>query len=206
MESAIPGHLKVTRTRHRRGPDDYQPPYPAFVARHGAAGKQGGMAEFGAQHPSAPPPLAGALRWIAERFAAPNGPRHWDRAVYVDEAGYSTAVSVAYWDDKDAFNAWFPQARNGWTGGEVAFPGIGTFIEVLSPAVDHYETLFSSLGRPEGVAVLADELSGDIMEHAYWGGMRDRIPVSATAFLRRRATRFRPRERQAWFATVRRCG
>ena len=181
MESAIPDHLQVTRTRHRRVPDDYQPPYPAFVARHAAAVKQVVMAYFGAQHQgAAPPAFAAALDWIAGRFNAPKGPRHWDRASYVDEAGYSTTVSVAYWDDKDAFNAWFPAARNGWTGGEAEFSGVGTFIEVLSPAIDQYETLFSSLGRPEGVAVLADGLSGDIMEHAYWGGMRDRIPASQT--------------------------
>jgi aldoxime dehydratase len=43
-----------------------------------------------------------------------------------------------------------------------------------------YETLYSSLGRPEGVAVLADAMSTDIQEHAYWGGMRDRIPKSQT--------------------------
>ena len=52
---------------------------------------------------------------------------------------------------------------------------------MLSPSVSDYETLFSSLGRPEGVAALADSFSGDIMEHAYWGGMRDRIPQSQTS-------------------------
>ena len=144
MESAIPPHLQVTRTRHRRVPDDYDPPYPAFVARHDAAVKQVVMAYFGAQHQgAAPPAFAAALGWIAERFAASNGPRHWDRATYVDEVGYSTIVSVAYWDDKEAFNGWFADARNGWTGGKVEFSGIGTFIEVLSPGVDRYETLFS---------------------------------------------------------------
>ncbi|MGY4514364.1 hypothetical protein ACVIN2_007818 [Bradyrhizobium sp. USDA 3650] len=33
MESAIPLHLETPRTRHKRVPDDYQPPYPSFVAR-----------------------------------------------------------------------------------------------------------------------------------------------------------------------------
>ena len=51
----------------------------------------------------------------------------------------------------------------------------------LSPSVTTYETLFSSLGRPEGVAMLADGMSGEVMEHAYWGGMRDRIPLSQTS-------------------------
>ena len=73
-----------------------------------------------------------------------------------------------------------PRATAGLVTSE-SFAGLGTFIEVLSPSVNDYETLFSSLGRPEGVATLADNLSGEIMEHAYWGGMRDRIPNSQTS-------------------------
>lgn len=66
--------------------------------------------------------------------------------------------------------------REAWTG--KGREGIGTFIEMLRPAVARHETLFSSLGRPEGVAVIADGMSGEVQEHAYWGGMRDRIPLS----------------------------
>jgi aldoxime dehydratase len=182
MESAIPSHLKVERTRHRRVPDDYQPPYPSFVARHGPAVEKVVMAYFGVQHKGdAPPACATALSWIADVFATPHGPRHWDRASYMDEAGYSNVVSVAYWDDQSAFYAWFLAAREGWMGDRRDFAGLGTFIEVLSPSVGNYETLFSSLGRPEGVATLADGMSGEIEEHAYWGGMRDRIPLSQTS-------------------------
>ena len=181
MESAIPSHLQVTRTRHRRVPDDYQPPYPAFVARHRPAVEKVVMAYFGLQHRGeAPPARAAALAWISEMFGRAGGPRHFDRAEYIDEAGYTNVVSVAYWDDQKAFEAWFAAARDGWTGAKQSFAGLGTFIEVLSPSMNDYETLFSSLGRPEGVAVLADSLSGEIMEHAYWGGMRDRIPNSQT--------------------------
>lgn len=182
MESAIPPHLQVTRTRHRRVPDDYQPPYPAFVARHRSAVERVVMAYFGLQYKGDPPHAhAAALDWIAKTFAQPGGPKHWDRAQYVDEDGYTNLLSVAYWDDQKDFDGWFSLAREGWTGSGNNFAGIGTFIEILSPSVNEYETLFSSLGRPEGVAVLADSLSGDVMEHAYWGGMRDRIPKSQTS-------------------------
>jgi aldoxime dehydratase len=182
MESAIPPHLQVTRSRHRRVPEDYQPPYPSFVARHRPAVERMVMAYFGIQYRSAAPPArAAALSWIAETFAASGGPKHWDRAEYVDEAGYANVVSVAYWDEQKIFDAWFAAAREGWTGGKNSFAGLGTFIEVLSPSVNDYETLFSSLGRPEGIAALADAFSSEIMEHAYWGGMRDRIPNSQTS-------------------------
>jgi aldoxime dehydratase len=182
MESAIPPHLQVARTRHRRVPDDYQPPYPAFVARHRATVERVVMAYFGLQYRGdAPPARAAALAWLEAQFAGPNGPKHWDRAAYRDETGYDNVVSVAYWDDQQTFAAWFPAARDGWTGDQQEYSGLGTFLEVLSPSVNDYETLFSSLGRPEGVAVVAESLSGDIMEHAYWGGMRDRIPLSQTS-------------------------
>ncbi len=117
---------------------------------------------------------------IVSRFASNGGPTHWDRAQYVDEAGFTNIVTVAYWDDRAKFDGWFPAARNAWTGDQRATGEFGAFIEVLYPSVEGYETLFSSLGRPEGVAVLADGMSGEVQEHAYWGGMRDRIPLSQT--------------------------
>jgi aldoxime dehydratase len=182
MESAIPEHLRTPRTRHRRVPDDYRPPYPSFVARHPPGVTRVVMAYFGLQYEGAAPAVAAqALDDIAVRFAANHGPTHWDRAHYEDEAGFTNILSVAYWDDPARFDAWFPAVREDWTGERHAGKGIGRFIEVLRPAVQGYETLFSSLGRPEGIAVLAPGMSGEIQEHAYWGGARDRIPQSQTS-------------------------
>jgi len=179
MESAIPEHLRITRSRHRRVPDDYAPPYPSFVARHKPKVACVVMAYFGLQYQGeAPLAAAAALRDIAARFADAQGPAHWDRAQYLDQAGYSNVVSVAYWDDVAKFDAWFDAAREAWTGGRA--DGIGRYIEVLRPAVARYETLFSSPDRAEGVAVIAEGMSGEVQEHAYWGGMRDRIPLSQT--------------------------
>jgi aldoxime dehydratase len=182
MESAIPEHLRTARTRHRRVPDDYVPPYPSFVARHKPSVARVVMAYFGVQlHGACSAAADEAVAWIASRFQAVGGPTHWDRAQYIDEAGFSNVVTVAYWDDHVTFDGWFPASREGWTGDQRAFNGIGTFIEVLDPSVEGYETLFSSLGRSEGVAVLADGMSGEVQEHAYWGGMRDRIALSQTS-------------------------
>ncbi|UPJ45308.1 phenylacetaldoxime dehydratase family protein [Bradyrhizobium sp. 40] len=179
MESAIPLHLETPRTRHKRVPDDYQPPYPSFVARYKPAVSRVVMAYFGLQYrATAPAAATDALADIAARFAAEGGPSHWDRAQYVDQAGYENVVSVAYWDDIARFDKWFAPAREAWTGTQRE--GIGTFIEVLRPIVERHETLFSSLGRPEGVAAIAGGMSGEVQEHAYWGGMRDRIPLSRT--------------------------
>ncbi len=181
MESAIPEHLRTARTRHRRVPDDYAPPYPSFVARHKPSVARVVMAYFGLQYKGeAPASAAEALDWIATAFQSAQGATHWDRACYIDEASYTNVVSVAYWDDPAKFDAWFAAARETWMAESRVAQGLGTFIEVLRPSVEGYETLFSSLGRPEGIAVLAEGLSGEIQEHAYWGGMRDRIPLSQT--------------------------
>ncbi|MBV9565590.1 MAG: phenylacetaldoxime dehydratase family protein [Bradyrhizobium sp.] len=179
MESAIPLHLETTRSRHKRVPSDYVPPYPSFVARYKPAVNRVVMAYFGLQYRgAAPAAVAGALARIAERFAAADGPSYWDRAQYVDQAGFSNVISVGYWSDVASFDAWLGPAREDWTGKDCE--GVGTFIEALRPTVGRFETLFSSLGRPEGVAVIGDGMSGEVQEHAYWGGMRDRIPLSQT--------------------------
>jgi aldoxime dehydratase len=181
MESAIPEHLRTARTRHKRVPDDYAPPYPSFVARHKPSVTRVVMAYFGLQYKGEAPPAArDALDWIAGAFQSSQGPGRWDRARYIDEAHYTNIVTVAYWDDPARFDAWFAASRETWTAENQATHGLGTFIEVLRPSVEGYETLFSSLGRPEGIATLAENLSGEIQEHAYWGGMRDRIPLSQT--------------------------
>ena len=185
MESAIPEHLQTARTRHRRVGDDYAPPYPSFVARHRPSVTRVVMAYFGIQSRGAPPAAAEqALARLASDFESGDGPTHWDRASYIDEAGFTNVVTVAYWDDRQKFDRWFPAARERWTGEQRTNNGFGTFIEALYPSVEGYETLFSSLGRPEGVAVLAGGMSGEVLEHAYWGGMRDRIPLSQTSEMR----------------------
>jgi len=177
IESAIPPHLVTERTRHRRIPDDFAPPYPSFVARSSTRVRQVVMAYVGLQFRGELP--AGRLDVLDAAFAADDGPGHHDRARVESPDGTVDVVSIAYWDDPAAFDRWFDVHRESWVG-EAARDGHGRWIEVLRPSVEEHETLFSSLGRPEGIAVLADDFSGAVQEHAYWGGMRDRIPLSQT--------------------------
>ncbi|ODU01398.1 MAG: phenylacetaldoxime dehydratase [Pseudonocardia sp. SCN 72-86] len=175
MESAIPGHLTVERTRPRRIPDDYQPPYPAFVARSRPEVQRVVMAYFGLQFGDADP--AAALAALDDAFGGTDGPGHHERTRHVDESVHEI-VCIAYWDEPETFDRWFADHRETWVGDSAAADGLGRWIEVIRPAAEEYETLFSSLGRPEGIAVVADGFSADIQEHGYWGGMRDRIPLS----------------------------
>jgi aldoxime dehydratase len=139
------------------------------------------MAYFGVQHPGAGPLAASqaALARIAGAFGASDGPGSWDRARYRDEAGYTNILSIGYRDAPEAFDRWFAAHGTAWTHPSQAAKGLGTFVEVLRPAVERFETLFSSTA-PEGVAAISERMSDPVREHAYWGGARDRIPLSQT--------------------------
>jgi aldoxime dehydratase len=166
-------------------PDDYQPPFPAAVARFKPKVTRVVMAYFGVQfRDDALAVATGALERVGATlgngtFAVANAPGSWDRARYVDEAGFNNVLSIGYWDDPVVFDAWFAAHGKAWADGSFAQDGVGTFTEVVRPAVERFETLFSG-DTPEGVAVIADGLSGAIQEHAYWGGARDRMPLSQT--------------------------
>jgi aldoxime dehydratase len=111
--------------------------------------------------------------------AAPDGPGRTDRAQYVDEAGYQTIITVAYWDDQDRHQRWSGPARAAWLGDQHAAGQAGFFTETVRPSMTRFETLFSN-DRREGIARLAGSLSGEVAEHAYWGGARDRLPLAQT--------------------------
>ena len=181
LESAIPPHLQCPRTRSRRVADDYQPPFPSTVARYDPNVKQVVMAYFGVQYGGdrMPPAVVRVLKMLADAFATDRGARHWDRAQYIDEAGFTNTISVGYWDSPGDFDDWFGRYGVAWADGSVVESTLGTFTEVVKPAVDRFETLLSS-DRPEGIARLADGLSNPVQEHGYWGGARDRIPLSQT--------------------------
>ena len=179
MESAIPEHLQCPRMHARRIADDYAPPFPSTVARFKPAITRVVMAYFGVQYRAVtvPHPAQQALRRVADAFGADQGCRHWDRAQYIDEAGFANVLSIGYWDDSSVFDRWFDRHGAALAQGGDPSAEVGTFCEVLRPAIERFETLFSS-DVPEGVARMAEGFSGAVQEHAYWGGARDRIPLS----------------------------
>jgi len=180
MDSAVPEHLRCPRTRQRRVPDDYAPPFASPVARFDSGLKQVVMAYFGIQHPVLHSRAAReGMDRLESDMQRPDGPRHVDRASYVDEAGYYSLINIAYWSDPQAFDRWFASHGQGWTKGLSKVDRCGTFVEVVKPAVERFETLFSSLA-PEGVARLGCGFSGNVQEHGYWGGARDRLPLAQT--------------------------
>jgi aldoxime dehydratase len=225
MDSAIPTHLRCPRTRQPRASEDYQPPYPAWTARFNPAATHMPMGYFGIQYrgDAQAATARAAFHALCGHLERASGPRHHDLAHYIDEAGYDTLMLIAYWDDAPRFNAWLtsPVLAHWWDDPARIEEGIGYFREILIPRMTHLETLVSSQAQLEGVAVLGEALSNAIQEHGYWGGMRDRLPISQTDGLRgegapdvigtpdfRRRVRVRPpnnlafiRSGQDWSAT-----
>ena len=182
LESAIPGHLRVERTRSRRVRDGYTPPYPSYSVRF-ADGVSGLVcAFFGVQ--SEKPLSSGARDASADMWelcAQVDGPISREHAAHTDEQGFENQVIIAYWDDVEAYGRWFSTHRDALIGAGGELTDHGRWIEAVTPDMSGVETLYSSNTFPEGVArVAAGGFSGEIQEHGYWGSMRDRLPRSQT--------------------------
>jgi aldoxime dehydratase len=185
MESAIAPHLRCPRTRDRRVETDYTPPYPAWVARAAPSMQQVVMGYFGVQSRGREQQgrACAALRRITQGFETADGPGHHDLAHYVDAAGYDNMIAIAYWSDAERFARWHSDAQNEtwWRDDERLNEGLGYFREIASPRVEHYESLFSTPDRLEGIGVVMGGISEDIIqEHAYWGSARERIALAQT--------------------------
>ncbi|QNK73593.1 phenylacetaldoxime dehydratase family protein [Variovorax sp. PAMC28562] len=184
MESAIAEHLKCPRTRHRRVEDDYAPPYPVWSARAAPSVTQVVMGYFGVQSRGVAMQgkACAALMKIAAGFALADGPGHHDLTHYVDTDGFDNMIAIAYWNDTASHARWCatPAIDAWWYDDARLTEGLGYFREIASPRVEHYETMFNTPDRFEGVGMVMGELSGELQEHGYWGSMRDRIPLSQT--------------------------
>lgn len=182
MESAIDAHLQCPRTRTRRVGADYVPPYPAFAARAPQSMTQVVIGYFGVQSNDRAVTRRAAFSAMTALFDLADGPQHSEAVHYVDAAGYDTDMAIAYWGDTARFQRWLESAAvsGWWSSDDRLGEGVGYFREILAPRDVQYETAYSSPHHPEGVGVVMGRMSGEIVEHGYWGSMRDRIPLSQT--------------------------
>jgi aldoxime dehydratase len=185
MESAIDKHMQCPRSLSRRVADDYQPPFPLFVARADESLKQVVMAYFGVQYAKEElrPQALSALRLIADQFLLMDGPGNHDTTFYRDETGCGNLIAVGYWTDPDAFQRWLSSEPvvGWWQSDSRLSDGIGYFREIVSPRAEQFETLYAFTDNFPGIgAVMNRGVSDEILEHGYWGSMRDRMPISQT--------------------------
>ncbi|GAC1035996.1 phenylacetaldoxime dehydratase family protein [Pseudomonas sp. No.117] len=186
MESAIAKHLQCPRTLSRRVHDEYQPPYPMFVARAGEDLTQVVMAYLGVQFRQERRAAALlALRTLVASFAGVDGPGNHDLTYHEDAQGYGNFIVVGYWRDPAAYCRWLrsPEVADWWAADARLQEDLGYFREVIAPRAEQFETLYAFTDDLPGVGALMDGISGDIQEHGYWGSARDRFPVSQTSRL-----------------------
>lgn len=184
IESAIAPHLRCPRSQLARMPAGYTPPVPAYTARFAPGQTHAVMAYHGVQYrdPAGRKAAVAGLQTLRHAVQGADAPRFDDLAQDRDPEGYDTLVWTAYWHDQAAYQRWqrHPVVSAFWQSDDRLGDGVGWFREVACPGVDRIETLMSSPDGQEAVARLAERVSGEISEHAYWGGMRDRLPASQT--------------------------
>lgn len=187
MESAIDTHLQCPRTLSRRVPDGYEPPFPMFVARADKSLQQVVMAYFGVQYAedSQRPKALAALRHIVESFDLSAGPLRHDLTDHIDNQNHHNLMAVAYWADPAAYCRWLrsDEVNGWWSSDERLTEDLGYFREIVAPRVEQFETLYAFTEEFPGIGGVMGTSSGEVSEHAYWGSMRDRIPLSQTDWM-----------------------
>ena len=183
MESSIDKHLVCPRKLSRRVPDDYQPPFPLYVARAAEDLKQVVMAYFGVQSKGdeSKGRACAAYQTVLESFKQPDGPARHDLVQHIDGHGYLNLIAVAYWTDPAQYDRWnsSPAVSDWWASDDRLGEGVGYFREVLRPRMEQSETIYThDYGPLEGVSILMGSMSEPVIEHGYWGSMRDRLPLS----------------------------
>ncbi|MFC6491013.1 phenylacetaldoxime dehydratase family protein [Nitratireductor sp. GCM10026969] len=184
MESAIDKHLQCPRALSRRVADDYEPPFPMWVARAKEDLCQVVMGYFGVQYLGAEKEemAMAALRRIVSDFALPDGPGHYDLTCHQDAHGYENLMAVGYWRDPNAYKRWLssPVVSGRWESEDRLQEEVGYFREIVAPRAEQFETLYAFREQLPGVGAIMDGISDEVQEHGYWGSMRDRFPISQT--------------------------
>ncbi|KAH9895478.1 heme-containing dehydratase protein [Xylariomycetidae sp. FL2044] len=192
LEPAIPEHLRQERALPVNLPaPDFQPAYPSYSARFPKSAKDLVLAIFGSQYACRDDDDGAATANItsllnADAVERESRPSFFEPAAVTDNRGFYNVAVLAYWPTKDAYTQWASASgfQAWWDGLDPEEQQHGRFLEVFFPAVGRFETVFSNHEIPEGAAHMRESVSGMIQEHAYWGSMRDRMPLSQTDPLR----------------------
>lgn len=188
LDSSIPSHLRCPRTRTRQVSDKWNPAYPAFSSRPAKSIESIVMSYFGVQSKGDENKgrACAAFQQILESFKQPDGPARHDLVQFVDGEGYINLIAVGYWTDPAKFENWndSPSIKDWWASDKRLDEGVGYFREILRPRMEQFETIFTHEHGPfEGASILFPEMSAPIIEHGYWGSMRDRLPLSQTSVM-----------------------
>lgn len=162
-------------------PEGWEPPVPAWSSR--PESKSVVALYLGAQAEEREAALEG-LGQISRLIATERGAFHVDCALHEPLGRPVDALAIAYFHDEDAFADWADRSgfSDWWLDDARLSERCGYWQERLVLPAQRIEALHSS-PTPDGHSH-GGALTGPIREHAYWGGMRDRLPVSRENWLK----------------------
>ena len=161
-------------------PKDFTPPYDAFEARYTDAAKPLVTAYIGVQDRGGQ--AASAWTSLQAMLHGANGPDALEQGYSDDVPGARSRIALASWRNAEAFSAWRQgPAFSAWLD-DTADPLVGRWIEANCVRPDALDTLIARPDAVWGVGKLADSVE-ITPYHAYWGGTRDRILISADSAL-----------------------
>jgi hypothetical protein len=156
---------------------DWEPPYPAFSAAFSRDEKNVVMAYYGLVRGHSAPEESTDTYLDALTSNTQDKPAVLNRATFSPSKGALEDIFILYWTNSESYERWEKAFSAWWLSSDRLSENVGYWREVFTPPMDHLETLLSS-NEPIGLAEAMTEARGPIREHAYWGAMRDRIPVS----------------------------
>lgn len=185
-ESAIPQHLRRERKCPMNMAPNHAPAYPSYCARFPPGMKTLVVSITGAQFPSPSgedqeaSKAISILKYFLGKAPEENRPAFWEVTSMVDKKGAFNIAVLAYWSSVEAHKNWETESGFAawWQSPERETDGHGWFQEVFCPTLDRFETVFSNSQNPEGAANMQQEISDEILEHAYFGSMRDRLAAA----------------------------
>ncbi|KAF2864931.1 phenylacetaldoxime dehydratase [Massariosphaeria phaeospora] len=184
LDTAIPLHLRKERTTTPVLSPNFVPPYPSYASLFPTSIEQIVMAILGVQYHSKkisyPTPEIAMLTSFLAGGSDATHPSFWEPASMTDELGCYNIAIIAYWPSFALYQEWREESGFAkWWDGLVAVPEAhGWFLEVLSPTVDRWETINSTMDIKDGGSTMRDGLSEAVKEHGYWGSTRDRLPIA----------------------------
>jgi len=155
-------------------PENWEPPVPAFTADMDAD-TEVTACYFGVQRPTK------EALWAVDAIFARSNVTMLEYAEYVDRAGDINRVVIAYFKGRSAFDAWREESTldEFLNSPDHLQASYGLWVEVYTFQKGQFETMFSTPDSLEGAALsFSKSTIGPIREHAYWGGVEDRIPNS----------------------------
>lgn len=170
--------LDDTRTHPLRMPKGWEPPVPAWSSSFEENAETVAMAVVGFQHAS----TVSMTEHLAELETALPQADIRDFAICDAGGGQSETLCIAYWQNpaKARIDLESVAFTGFWAAHSAPGRGYGIFKELTNIPAERRETLFSGPEHDHGMSQIRSGIVGPIDEHQYWGGMRDRMPISAT--------------------------